>query len=151
MTVSRDESSIARTYYESLRDEFERYAWEDDPAKPVARRLNPEKAEQLKAVREEFEQLDPLKGAKPSLGQLYKIELDLTSLIPEMALRTRYWAIENRFRRVCQRVCRTRFSSATTSAKSPTTRKTNCATWRARCSTRSTSSQRAFSRTPKSK
>lgn len=100
MTVSSDESSIARTYYESLRDEFERYAWEDDPAKPGSRRFNPEKAEQLKAVREEFEQLDPLQGGKPSLGQLYKIELDLTSLIPEMALRTRYWAIENRFRRV---------------------------------------------------
>ncbi len=100
MTVSCDESSIARTYYESLRDEFERYAWEDDPANPGSRRLNPEKAEQLRAVREEFDQLDPLKGAKPSLGQLYKIELDLTSLIPEMALRTRYWAIENRFRRV---------------------------------------------------
>lgn len=100
MTVSSDESSIARTYYESLRDEFERYAWEDDPANPGFRRLNPEKADQLKAVREEFEQLDPLQGGKPSLGQLYKIELDLTSLIPEMALRTRYWAIENRFRRV---------------------------------------------------
>lgn len=100
MTVSSDESSIARTYYESLRDEFERYAWESDPATPGSKRINPEKAEQLKAVREEFEQLDPLKGAKPSLGQLYKIELDLTSLIPEMALRIRYWAIENRFRRV---------------------------------------------------
>lgn len=100
MTVSSDESSIARTYYESLRDEFERYAWESDPAKPGSRRSNPEKAEQLKAVREEFEQLDPLKGAKPSLGQLYKIERDVTSLIPETTLRTRYWAIENRFRRV---------------------------------------------------
>lgn len=100
MIVSCDESSIAATYFESLRDDFESYARENDPNNPGSTRINPEKEQRLKDIREEFERLDPRSGAKPSLGQLFEIELDLTSLIPEMTLRTRYWAIENRFRRV---------------------------------------------------
>lgn len=100
MAATRDESFIASTYYESMRDNFEGYAWEIDPANPNSNAINQQKADQLQRLKDEFEELDPEKGYKPKLGQLFKIELALVWLVPETALRARFWTIEDRFRRV---------------------------------------------------
>lgn len=100
MAVSCDERSIASTYYESLRDNYERQNWENDPRNPQAGPINEHRAEQLKAVWEKFQELDPLTGANPTLGQIFNIELNLATLAPEAELRARYWAVENRFNRV---------------------------------------------------
>lgn len=100
MKVSRDEQSIARTYYQSLRDNFERHGWENDPAKPGYGSTDPHKAKQLAELKQEFDELDPLAGNKVSLGQLFKIEAGLLLLMSEAELRARFWAIENRFSRV---------------------------------------------------
>lgn len=100
MAVSCDERSIASTYYESLRDNYERQNWENDPRNPLAGPINEHRAEQLKAVWEKFQELDPLTGARPTLGQVFNIELNLATLAPEAELRARYWAVENRFDRV---------------------------------------------------
>lgn len=103
MAVSRDESFIARTYYESMRDNFEGYASEPDPANPGSNLINQQRREQLDQIRTKFDELDPLKGETPSLGQLFEIEVELISLIPVAALRERYWTLEDRFKRVVPR------------------------------------------------
>jgi hypothetical protein len=100
MAVSGDERSIANTYYESLRDNYERQNWENDPRNPQTGPINVHRAEQLKAVWEKFQELDPLTGASPTLGQVFNIELNLATLAPEAELRARYWSVENRFNRV---------------------------------------------------
>lgn len=100
MTASCDESFIASTYYESMRDNFEGYAWEIDPANPDSSAINRDKAAQLQSLKDEFEKLDPEQGNRPKLGQLFKIELALVWLIPDVALQARFWTIEDRFQRV---------------------------------------------------
>ncbi|WAC22643.1 hypothetical protein [Blastomonas sp. SL216] len=100
MAASCDESFIASTYYESMRDNFEGYAWETDPNNPNSSEINKQKADQLQKLKDEFEELDPEKGYKPKLGQLFKIELALVWLIPDVALQARFWTIEDRFQRV---------------------------------------------------
>lgn len=100
MTVSDDESFIACTYYESMRDNFEGYAWDIDPADSNSAEFIRQRAAELEALKQEFRALDPLDGNRPSLGQLFQIELALIRLIPDTALRARYWTIEDRFNRV---------------------------------------------------
>lgn len=103
MAVSRDERFIASTYYESMRDNFEGYAWDIDPANAESGNINQQKADQLLQLKLDFEELDPEKGGRPKLGQLFKIELALVWLVPETALRARFWTIEDRFHRVVPR------------------------------------------------
>lgn len=100
MTVSSDESSIARTYYETMRGSFAAYYPTLDPDTPGLDPIRQQKAARVKVITHEFESMDPLKGETPSLAQLFKIEIELLSLIPETALRERFWTIENRFNRV---------------------------------------------------
>ena len=100
MTVSDDESFIASTYYESMRDNFEGYAWDIDPADSASGEFIRQRAAELEMLKQEFKALDPLDGNRPSLGQLFQIELALIRLIPDIALRARYWTIEDRFHRV---------------------------------------------------
>lgn len=100
MPVSRDESFIARTYYESMRGSFEGYGRDNDPAGGTSGQAKDPGAEQLGLIRKDFDALDPMKGEAPTLGQLFEIEVNLIALIPETALRERYWAIEDRFKRV---------------------------------------------------
>lgn len=100
MAVPNDELFIASTYYESMRDNFEGYAWEQDPSDPNSIQVNEEKTRQLAALKSEFEALDPDGSFLPKLGMLFKIELALVWLIPATALRARFWTIEDRFYRV---------------------------------------------------
>lgn len=100
MTVPRAERFIASTYYESMRENFAAYAWDMDPTNPDNLIQNPQRAAELAALKEQFEELDPLRGRRPKLGQLFEIELALTEHVPEPALRARFWAIEERFHRV---------------------------------------------------
>ncbi|GGB52687.1 hypothetical protein [Blastomonas aquatica] len=96
-----EERYISRIYYESMRDNFEGYAWKSDE---IAETDDPEsnamKRNMLAQLKEEFQELDPLNGSKPTLGQLFKIELALVWLVPKTALQARFWTIEDRFRRV---------------------------------------------------
>jgi len=100
MHIFKEEGYISRIYYESMRDNFEGYAWDLHPDSKLEQESNLQKTEQLNALRDEFDELDPLKGNKPTLGQLFKIELALVWLVPETALRARFWTIEDRFHRV---------------------------------------------------
>lgn len=100
MPVSRDESFIARTYYESMRGSFEGYGRDKDPASGKSGQAKDPGAEQLGLIRKDFDALDPMKGEAPTLGQLFEIELNLIALISETTLRERYWTIEDRFQRV---------------------------------------------------
>lgn len=100
MAISWDQSSIARTYYETMRGSFAAYYRPEGSVEPDPDPVRQQKAAMVKTVTVEFEELDPLKGETPSLGQLFKIEIELLSLIPETALRERFWTIENRFNRV---------------------------------------------------
>lgn len=100
MTASRDESFIASTYYESMRDNFTGYAWELNPANPANQQSNAQKAAELALLKEKFAALDPLQGNRPKLGQLFEIELELIWLVPKTALQARFWTIEDRFHRV---------------------------------------------------
>lgn len=95
---AREEAFISRIYYESMRDNFEGYAWDSNTAKQ--KKTNANKAKLLKALKLEFAALDPLKGNRATLGQLFKIELALIWVVPEEALRARFWTIEDRFNRV---------------------------------------------------
>lgn len=100
MTASRDESFIASTYYESMRDNFTGYAWDLNPANPANQAINVQKAAELAQLKEKFAALDPLDGRRPKLGQLFEIELELIWLVPKTALQARFWSIEDRFFRV---------------------------------------------------
>ncbi|PXW72919.1 hypothetical protein C7451_11140 [Blastomonas natatoria] len=100
MHIFKEEGYISRIYYESMRDNFEGYAWDLHPDSKLEQESNQQKTDQLNALRDEFDELDPLKGAHPTLGQLFKIELALVWLVPEAALRARFWTIEDRFHRV---------------------------------------------------
>lgn len=95
---AREEAFISRIYYESMRDNFEGYAWDSDTAKQ--KRTDANKAKLLKELKLEFAALDPLKDNHATLGQLFKIELALIWVVPEEALRARFWTIEDRFNRV---------------------------------------------------
>ncbi len=100
MHLFKEEGYISRIYYESMRDNFEGYAWDLHPDSKLEQESNQQKTDQLNALRNEFDELDPLKGNHPTLGQLFKIELALVWLVPEAALRARFWTIEDRFHRV---------------------------------------------------
>jgi hypothetical protein len=100
MHLFKEEAYISRIYFESMRDNFEGYAWDLHPDSKAEQASNEQKTAQLNALREEFESLDPLNRNTPTLGQLFKIELALVWLIPEAALRARFWTIEDRFHRV---------------------------------------------------
>lgn len=100
MHLFKEEGYISRIYYESMRDNFEGYAWDLHPDSKMEQESNQQKTDQLNALRDEFDELDPLKGNHPTLGQLFKIELALVWLVPEAALRARFWTIEDRFHRV---------------------------------------------------
>lgn len=100
MTVSRDESFIASTYYESMRDNFTGYAWDLNASNPATQQANAQKAAELAKLKEKFAALDPLDGHRPKLGQLFEIELELIWLVPKAALQARFWSIEDRFHRV---------------------------------------------------
>ncbi|WP_017669551.1 hypothetical protein [Blastomonas sp. AAP53] len=100
MHLFKEEAYISRIYFESMRDNFEGYAWDLHPDSKAEQASNEQKTAQLNALRKEFEDLDPLSGNSPTLGQLFKIELALVWLIPEAALRARFWTIEDRFHRV---------------------------------------------------
>lgn len=100
MAVFSDQSLIARTYYETMRGRFAAYYPPETSGEVEMNPVRMQKAEMARIITQKFEDLDPLKGANPSLGQLFKIEIDLLSLIPEVALREQFWTIENRFRRV---------------------------------------------------
>lgn len=100
MHIFKEERYISRIYYESMRDNFEGYAWDLHPDSKLEQESNQQKTDQLNALRDEFDELDPLKGNHPTLGQLFKIELALVWLVPEAALRARFWTIEDRFHRV---------------------------------------------------
>lgn len=95
---TREQAFVARTYYESMRDNFEGYAW--DSGETGDTEVNTLKAGMLEQLKHEFGAMDPLDGKSPTLGQLFKIELALIWLVPEEALRARFWTIEDRFRRV---------------------------------------------------
>lgn len=96
-----EERYISRIYYESMRDNFEGYAWKsDDIDETDDPESNAMKRNMLAQLKEEFQELDPLNGSKPTLGQLFKIELALVWLVPKTALQARFWTIEDRFRRV---------------------------------------------------
>lgn len=99
MNFFQEENYIARVYYESMRDNFEGYAWDAALAGTDAA----EKTSQLNQLKDDFDTLDPLTNNKPTLGQLFKIELALIWLVPETSLRSRFWTIEDRFRRVVPR------------------------------------------------
>lgn len=119
MYLFQEERYIARIYYESMRDNFEGYAWgpacsgrqgqqqpDSDPHDQFDMHEQPQaakattKEEQLRELKRTFDALDPLNGGVPTLGQLFKIELALIWLVPDQALRARFWTIEDRFRRV---------------------------------------------------
>jgi hypothetical protein len=120
MYLFQEERYIARIYYESMRDNFEGYAWEPsctgrhstqpptdadppDQGDTCPQQHDPKgaaKEEQLRELKRTFDALDPLNGGVPTLGQLFKIELALIWLVPDQALRARFWTIEDRFRRV---------------------------------------------------
>lgn len=96
-----EERYISRIYYESMRDNFEGYAWKaDDIDEPDDLESNAIKRKMLERLKDEFQDLDPQNGNKPTLGQLFKIELALIWLVPKRALQARFWTIEDRFRRV---------------------------------------------------
>ena len=95
---TREEAFISRIYYESMRDNFEGYAWEDDDE--AGADVSERKQELLSKLKDEFAALDPLHGHRATLGQLFKIELALIWVVPDRALRARFWTIEDRFNRV---------------------------------------------------
>ncbi|MDM7956387.1 hypothetical protein [Blastomonas sp.] len=98
MRLFQEEASISRIYYESMRDNFDGYAWNLEPGMDPAERQA--KREELDRLKRDFDELDPLENKKATLGQLFQIELALIQLIPFAALQARYWTIEDRFRRV---------------------------------------------------
>lgn len=104
MRLFHEERYISRIYYESMRDNFEGYAWKSEDAEVAdetdTSESNAIKRAMLADLKEEFAALDPLDGNKPTLGQLFKIELALVWLVPKTALQARFWTIEDRFRRV---------------------------------------------------
>jgi len=95
---AREEAFISRIYYESMRDNFEGYAWDSGDEKQA--KTNALKETMLSELKLEFAKLDPLHGHSATLGQLFKIELALIWVVPEEALRARFWTIEDRFIRV---------------------------------------------------
>lgn len=100
MRVFREEGFISRIYYESMRDNFEGYGWDLHASDQTLVEMHQRKTDQLERLKAEFKELDPLTGGDPTLGQLFQIELALIWLVPESALRARFWTIEDRFRRV---------------------------------------------------
>lgn len=104
MCLLQEEQYISRIYYESMRDNFEGYAWKAEDAEIAdgadLSESNAMKRAMLADLKTEFAALDPLQGNNPTLGQLFKIELALVWLVPKTALQARFWTIEDRFRRV---------------------------------------------------
>lgn len=100
MTVPRAERFIASIYYETMRENFAAYGWDMDPKNPANLIQNPQRAAELAALKEQFEELEPSRDRRTKLGQLFEIELALMEHIPETALRARFWATEERFHRV---------------------------------------------------
>jgi len=104
MRLLQEEQYISRIYYESMRDNFEGYAWKAEDVEIAdgadLSESNAMKRAMLADLKTEFAALDPLQGNNPTLGQLFKIELALVWLVPKTALQARFWTIEDRFRRV---------------------------------------------------
>lgn len=82
-----EDAYIARVYYESMRDNFEGYDVTYD-------------IDDFNALKADFKGLCPKAGKAPTLGELFRIEVALLRHLPDTAIHSRYWSIEDRFRRV---------------------------------------------------
>lgn len=92
LSFEAERGFIARTYGESLRDNFVGFT----PTDPV----------RFAALRQEL--ADEEASARPAFANLLRIEAALVDLLPEKLLMARYWMIEDRFTRVVPAAVRAR-------------------------------------------
>lgn len=81
-----EDAYIARVYYESMRDNFEGYDVTND-------------VDGFERLRGDFKSLVPGGDREPTLGELFRIELALLRHLPDSAVESRFWSIDDRFRR----------------------------------------------------
>ncbi len=82
-----EDAYIVRIYYESMRDNFEGYDVTND-------------VDGFRALKADFKSFCPKTGSAPTLGELFRIEVALLRHLPDTAIASRFWSIEDRFRRV---------------------------------------------------